>query len=392
MDEHSGSTTSVTNTTSTTAVDVSIHPSVAISVSSVSGGLQRSLSDSSDANDVTRTVNVDALQNVLQIIINQVNGLASNLSTMKDNVKRSFDEVSARDIKFNEQLTELIDNCSTYNEVKIWSAEFNERFTNLEEKFESSSTILRAENSELKSQWTEQIERMKTHLDLLEQLSDHSGSHSTETSGNIDININAINESSPSINGNASRHSDDVFTDSIRTDIDELFDIFHDLDTRVIECEQYPRRENLIISGIPACVSQNELESTVINIIQELGFQIGPRDVSACHRLGRGRNGHPARVIVRFVNRKIVDFCLTNKKRLSELRGVLRMNLRFFESLCARNEETLKLCNKLKDNGDINHFFIRNGFVKVVVEEGDSPWRISHPHVLRNEFSIPVGP
>ena len=389
MENHSETTASATSATESTATCTAtctteafpIHPSAAISISAATGELQRSLSESNGSSTANRVVNVDALQNVLKIIINQVNGLSNNLSAMKDSVRCSFDNVRSRDDKLNERLTELYDNCVTVNEIKAWRDEYNDRSLSLENKIEKSSTLIdavHAENQELKSRWDEQIERMKNHLDLLEQHPSHSVSHSTEISENNDID-NTI-----------SRHSDDFQTDSIKTDIDELFDLFYDLDCRVIECEQYPRRENLIISGIPACVQQNDLESTVINIVQQMGFNIGPRDISACHRLGRARNGYPARVIVRFVNRKIVDFCLSNKRKLSELRGVLRMNLRFFESLCGSNEETLKLCNKLKDNGDIHNFFIRNGFVKVVVDEGDNPWRIPHPRVLRNEFSIPV--
>ena len=389
MAEIGETTTSATCTTEA----VQIHPSDAISISSTIGGIQRSLSESNAPSDVNRTVNIDALHNVLKIIINQVNGLSNKLSALKDNVKSSFEAVSERDTKFNERLTELYDNCCTFNEAKSWRDGHNDRLLDLESKIDISSTQINAfreENRELKSQWTAQIERMKSHLDLLEQNESRSVSHSTDISDNNDVNndTNNITDHSHSTNS-ISRHSDDVLTDSLKGDIDELYDMFYDLDCRVIECEQYPRRENLIISGIPACVQQNELESTVINIVQELGFNIGPRDVSACHRLGRGRNGFPPRVIVRFVNRKIVDFCLSNKKRLSELRGVLRMNIRFFESLCGSNEESLKLCNKLKESGDIHNFFIRNGFLKVVVEEGDNPWRIRHPNVLRNEFSIP---
>ena len=134
-------------------------------------------------------------------------------------------------------------------------------------------------------------------------------------------------------------------------------------------------------------MNQRELQDTVLNIVNELGCSIGRRDISACHRLGRGRN---ARVIVRFVNRQIVDFCLMNKKRLGELRGVLRMNLRFYESLCGKNEETLKQCKALQENGQIKSYFIRNGFVKVVVEEGDDPWKICHPQELRS-ISVPEG-
>ena len=421
MDQQTGTCASYTSTTTTTTSagnsrvvsdtcdsDGAIHPSIAFSFGGCPpvGGL-RSLSDSCVSSDVsTAIVNIDALQKVLQIIIKQVNALSNNLSGMKDNVTRSFHNITTRDTHFEAKITDLIANCSTVNEVQSWcnsynaklvtmekkmeisssmlqteNHDLNAKLVNLEQKMDNSTNLLRAENQELKTQWAEQIERMKSHLDLLEQQSSHADSHSTE------LDVNSENDNSQRIYSNRdSQHSDDVFNKSTSADIEELFDMLYDLDCRVIECEQYPRRDNLIISGIPACVKQNELESTVLNIIRELGFNIGPADVSACHRLGRGRNGHPARVIVRFVNRKVVDFCLTNKRRLAELRRVLRMNLRFYESLCSRNEETLKLCYELKDNGDIHDFFIRNGFLKVIETEGDNPVRINHPQELRNMF------
>ena len=66
----------------------------------------------------------------------------------------------------------------------------------------------------------------------------------------------------------------------------------------------------------------------------------------------------------------------------------LGMNLRFFESLCSTNESILKDCNKLKRDGVIYDSFIRNGFNKIVVKEGDKPKKIIHSEILYEMFPL----
>ena len=165
----------------------------------------------------------------------------------------------------------------------------------------------------------------------------------------------------------------------------------HDLDARLIECEQYSRRESLVISGIPNSVSQKDLQRKVIDILGLIGLEIGPKDISACHRLYNPRSEFPAKVIVRFCNRKVVNICLEQRDHLQKKAyDLLKLNLRFFESLCGKNSETLRICKWLSREELIHNHFLRNGFVKVVFKENDKPQKIKHPDILRKMFDIPA--
>ena len=103
------------------------------------------------------------------------------------------------------------------------------------------------------------------------------------------------------------RPFDPRFND-MQTEIDHLNKLYKDLDTRVIACESYSRRDCLIISGIPDRISADALQTEVLNILFHLGIRnVNRKDISACHRLYKPRGSqYPARVIVKFVNRTIV--------------------------------------------------------------------------------------
>ena len=62
------------------------------------------------------------------------------------------------------------------------------------------------------------------------------------------------------------------------------------------------------------------------------------------------------------------------------------MNLSFYEHLTDNNETVLKECSELEKYGIIKSYFIRNGFVKIVVNVGDFPIKIIHPHILYEKF------
>ena len=59
---------------------------------------------------------------------------------------------------------------------------------------------------------------------------------------------------------------------------------------------QYSRRECLVIVGIPREVSGEVLVEKVLNIFGELGCDISPDRIEACHRVGRTNDT----VIVKF--------------------------------------------------------------------------------------------
>ena len=133
------------------------------------------------------------------------------------------------------------------------------------------------------------------------------------------------------------------------------------------------------------------MKSKVLDILDAVGLELNTYDISACHRLPKGRSRWPAKTIVRFVNRENVDYCLKNRDRLT-WRGTRNklggLNLRFYENLCNMNNEVLQMAKWLSDNGHLHRYFIRNGFVKIVVGERDDPEKVKNPQMLRDRFPM----
>ena len=170
-------------------------------------------------------------------------------------------------------------------------------------------------------------------------------------------------------------------------DIKLLFHHLYNMDKRIIETEQYPRCQNLIITGIPDVIDQSNLEMKVLEILRSIGMQISSYEIVACHRLKKNKNlNYPAQTIVRFTNRKVVEFCINNRDKLLEVKSTIRMNLRFYENLCESNETVLRWCRELKEYNIIHDYFIRNGYVKIVKYQGNRPIKIQHPDDLYDKF------
>ena len=51
--------------------------------------------------------------------------------------------------------------------------------------------------------------------------------------------------------------------------------------------EQYNRRNNLILSGIPDGISDDDLEELVTAILSDIDVQVTANDAEACHRIGQ---------------------------------------------------------------------------------------------------------
>ena len=82
--------------------------------------------------------------------------------------------------------------------------------------------------------------------------------------------------------------------------------------------EQYGRRNNLVISGIPDSVQDSELESTITSILSDIDVNLESRKVEECHRIGKSNNGSE-KTIIRFVNRKYCKKALLNRKQLERI-------------------------------------------------------------------------
>ena len=94
------------------------------------------------------------------------------------------------------------------------------------------------------------------------------------------------------------------------------------LNKRVIDMErqcwantQYSRRGCLEVAGIPCDVSNENLESKVLEVFSKVGCEILSRDIEACHRLTNND-----RVIVKFLRRKDCDQVLSVKRDLRKIK------------------------------------------------------------------------
>ena len=90
------------------------------------------------------------------------------------------------------------------------------------------------------------------------------------------------------------------------------------LESELNNLQQYNRRNNIEICGIPKTDEEN-LEEKVINIAANLGVKIDSRDIEACHRLKKNKKERTPRTIVRFVNRKYCDLLHQRKKNLKHI-------------------------------------------------------------------------
>ena len=58
------------------------------------------------------------------------------------------------------------------------------------------------------------------------------------------------------------------------------------LESEHISLEQYGRRNNIEITGIPDNVPNQILEEKVVDILNEISVDVSQKDIEACHRVG----------------------------------------------------------------------------------------------------------
>ena len=87
----------------------------------------------------------------------------------------------------------------------------------------------------------------------------------------------------------------------LQNQVKKLEDQLFEIDQKSNNLDQYNRRNNLEIQGIPANVNDDKLEGKVTDIFSCLGIEVKGADIEDCHKLG---NANPKNTIARFVNRK----------------------------------------------------------------------------------------
>ena len=80
--------------------------------------------------------------------------------------------------------------------------------------------------------------------------------------------------------------------------------------------EQYGRRNNIVISGIPDSVDVNHLEELVTEIVSDIDVKVTSNDIESCHRIGKKNNRiDSTKTIIRFVDRTYAKKAFFNKKK-----------------------------------------------------------------------------
>ena len=76
------------------------------------------------------------------------------------------------------------------------------------------------------------------------------------------------------------------------------------LETSTNAPEPHGRRKNLVLSGIPDTIANDELESTVILVLGDIDVKVESSDVENCHQIGMSDKANPKETIIFFANRK----------------------------------------------------------------------------------------
>ena len=84
------------------------------------------------------------------------------------------------------------------------------------------------------------------------------------------------------------------------------------METDLNKQDQYNRRNNLDVQGIPDSVPDDQLEEKVIEIFNQINVKINTFDIEDCHCMGKSKKT----TIVHFVDRKNCMTVLEKKVKL----------------------------------------------------------------------------
>ena len=183
-------------------------------------------------------------------------------------------------------------------------------------------------------------------------------------------------------NGNLKKKVEELYEDN-----NNIFDSLYNIDVKLIQNNQYSRRENVEFANIPENVSQKELEPLIIKILNSMNIKIQSYGIVAVHRIGAIKYNldpdlpnRPRNVIVRFINRKNSIRVMRSKGKVKSAGKKYHINnLYVTENLCFENKNIFNKCYKLKKTGVINNVWSFNGVVCIQInEDDDKMFEIKH--------------
>lgn len=200
-------------------------------------------------------------------------------------------------------------------------------------------------------------------------------------------------------------HSKDELIDKLKLENDVLQSTVQETNQRLDLLETYTRVDNLIVKGLPESYSEvvtggdsgpeagssdASLEQVLCLINSNLKIKVTSSDVSAVHRLPKGKQDKYKPIIVRFLSRRLRDEVYRARKLLRQVtiaasnsdpgdeNGTCRVFIN--EHLTKSNERTFAHCRKLwkekKISGTwtwhgITYIKLRNGRIQKIVQQED---------------------
>ena len=149
---------------------------------------------------------------------------------------------------------------------------------------------------------------------------------------------------------------------------------------------QYSRRECFEVAGIPRDVSNENLESKVLEVFSKVGCEILSHDIQAWNCLTNND-----RVIVKFLWRKDCDEVLSVKRDLRKIKlkdiGLRGSNSIFINtSWCPYYRMLWSKSKSLLDLRKINNFYVSSGKIKIRIKKNSKPLSITHVEDFKKYF------
>ena len=172
-------------------------------------------------------------------------------------------------------------------------------------------------------------------------------------------------------------------------DIEEDHEHIFFLEKQLARLDQYGRRENIEISGIPSNVTDNNLEHEVLGILRQIGLKhIDTFHIVGCHRVGPADRNGCRNTIVRFLHRKDSIQCLKLRRNLNQCKYLGYNNLKIVENLCPFFRSIFDDLTTLKNEGQVNKVWTFNGIpnYKVTDDISEKPVKVFHEYELEKFY------
>ena len=172
--------------------------------------------------------------------------------------------------------------------------------------------------------------------------------------------------------------------ETLEKDVIMAFQELEDNKRDIHKIDQYQRRNNLEISGIPDSFEGEDLQNICTEIFNRIctppGEAIDPDeaithlDIEGCHRLkGTDKNNVPT-TIIRFVNRRTCEDIMEHKTLIKNLNidelGDAVKSIYVNENHCPYYRELAARCRRLRKHKMIDNTWSNNGIIKIKLCDG----------------------